>query len=157
MTNFWHFCFQYRLLYVKYFQAGGFGDVCEWTCGECDAIKGHAQYQPWCHQHNDIHACQALNATCQWISSNNTTPLHEVCPCVIKIFFFYFYFIDLKHLWCINYIIYTLLVQYIFIYICSMSWRLLRNNLLYLFFTLFRYQNMGRVVVVAVSNILEQK
>ena len=49
------------------------GDVCEWTCGECDAIKGHSQYQPWCYQHNDIQACQALNATCEWVSSTSTT------------------------------------------------------------------------------------
>ena len=49
------------------------GDVCEWTCGECDAIKGHSQYQPWCYQHNDIQACQALNATCEWVSSSSSS------------------------------------------------------------------------------------
>ena len=51
----------------------GYGKTCEWTCGECDALKGDEQYQKFCHQHNTINSCNLLNATCEWVPSSNAT------------------------------------------------------------------------------------
>ena len=50
--------------------ASGFGKTCEWTCGECDAIKGDGQYQKFCLGHRNIKSCSVVNRTCHWVPSN---------------------------------------------------------------------------------------
>ena len=45
----------------------GFGKTCEWTCGECDAIKGDGQYQKFCLEHKNIKSCSGVNSTCHWV------------------------------------------------------------------------------------------
>ena len=47
----------------------GFGKTCEWTCGECDALKGDERYQKFCKEHDSIKSCDDVNATCAWVPS----------------------------------------------------------------------------------------
>ena len=48
---------------------GGFGKVCNWDCGECDATKDFPQYEKYCNQHDNIKSCSLGNATCEWVPS----------------------------------------------------------------------------------------
>ena len=50
--------------------ASGYGKTCEWTCGECDAIKGDGQYQKFCLGHKNSTSCHSVNSTCHWVPSN---------------------------------------------------------------------------------------
>ena len=48
----------------------GYGNVCNWTCGECDATKGSPQFQKFCLQHDTVHSCNSVNQTCAWVPSS---------------------------------------------------------------------------------------